>query len=96
MVEISHYLCGNSKIIQMSRSRGLTPGLIVAKFRENQNKNATIKSLFASQFFGKFETSELKGMIRSIEKEIKRREDQEIEELKSLLESKGFEVTKKA
>lgn len=79
----------------MARSRGLTPSLIVAKIRENQNNNATIKSLFAKQFFGKFEVYELEALIKSIEKEIERREEEEIEKLKSLLESKGFEVTKK-
>jgi len=79
----------------MARSKGLTPSLIVAKFRENQNNNATLKSLFAGQLFGKFETRELEGMIKSIQKEIARREESEIQELKRILESKGFEVTKK-
>jgi hypothetical protein len=79
----------------MARSKGLTPGLIVAKFRENQNNNGTLKSLFAGQLLGKFETRELDGLIKSIEKEKARREESEIQKLKELLESKGFEVTKK-
>ena len=40
----------------------MTPSQLVAHFRENQNNNKTLKSLFASQFLGKFSAEELEGI----------------------------------
>jgi len=79
----------------MARSKGLTPGLLVSKIRENQNNNGTLKSIFSKQFLGKFSLDELEGLIRSINREIERRESEKINELTSFLEDRGYRVTKK-
>jgi hypothetical protein len=47
----------------------MKPKAVVNYIRENQNNNKTLKSLFASQFLGKFSDEELAGLARSIEKE---------------------------
>lgn len=72
----------------------LTPSVLVAKLRENQNNNKTLKSLFASQFLGKFSNEELDGLKKSIENEIERREEGVIAEHINFLIEKGFTVTK--
>jgi hypothetical protein len=72
----------------------LTPSVLVAKLRENQNNNKTLKSLFASQFLGKFSNEELDGLKKSIENEIERREEGVIAEHINFLLEKGFTVTK--
>ena len=52
----------------------MKPKAVVNYIRENQNNNKTLKSLFASQFLGKFSDDELAGLSRSIEKESVRRQ----------------------
>lgn len=79
----------------MTKTDNLTPGKIVTKIRENQNKNGTIKALFANQFLSKFTLRELEGIVKSCEKEIEKREDQKVNELTKFLEQKGYEVKKK-
>ncbi|GAB5557163.1 MAG: hypothetical protein SchgKO_13760 [Schleiferiaceae bacterium] len=73
----------------------LTPSTLVSKIRENQNNNKTLKSLFASQFLGKFTLEELDALKLSIDKEIEARKDIEIHKRIDYLESLGYEVTKK-
>ena len=41
----------------------MTPGQLVAHFRENQNNNKTLKSLFASQFLRNFSAEALEGAL---------------------------------
>ena len=48
----------------------MTPSQLVAHFRENQNNNKTLKSLFASQFLGKFSPEELEGLTKSFSKKL--------------------------
>ena len=72
----------------------MTPGQLVAHFRENQNNNKSLKSLFASQFLGKFSTEELNGMKISIDKELKRREASVVQERIDYLTSLGYNVSK--
>ncbi len=73
---------------------GLTPSILVAKFRQNQNNNGTLKSLFAGQFLGKLEERELIGLRKSIDKELESREMERVEEMKSTLEKLGYKVSK--
>jgi hypothetical protein len=72
----------------------MTPGQLVAHFRENQNNNKTLKSLFASQFLGKFSSEELEGLIKSISKELARREEAVVQERIDYLTSLGYNVSK--
>ncbi|HAB31029.1 MAG TPA: hypothetical protein DCE13_00635 [Cryomorphaceae bacterium] len=72
----------------------MTPGQLVAHFRENQNNNKSLKSLFASQFLGKFSPEELNGMKISIDKELKRREASVVQERIDYLTSLGYNVSK--
>jgi len=73
----------------------LTPSTLVAKIRENQNNNKTLKSMFSSQFLGKFTLEELDALKESIDKEIEARKDIEINKRIDYLESMGYEVSKK-
>ena len=72
----------------------MTPGQLVAHFRENQNNNKTLKSLFASQFLGKFSAEELEGMTKSISKELARREAAVVQHRIDYLTSLGYNVSK--
>lgn len=72
----------------------LTPSVLVAKFRENQNNNKTLKSLFASQFLGKFDTEELEGIVKSINKELESRKQAIIDEKIEFLKAQGYKITK--
>jgi hypothetical protein len=78
----------------MANTDGLTPSVLVAKIRENQNNNKTLKSLFATQFLGKFSNEELDGLLKSISSELDKREDAIIKEKIEYLQSKGFQVSK--
>ncbi len=73
----------------------LTPSVLVAKFRDNQNNNKTLKSLFASQFLGKFSLEELDALKISIDREIETRKEIEVNKRIDYLESLGYEVKKK-
>ncbi len=72
----------------------LTPSVLVAKFRENQNNNKTLKSLFASQFLGKLDADELEGMKKSIDKELDKRQQQIVDEKIEYLKGLGYKVSK--
>ena len=72
----------------------MTPGKLVAHFRENKNNNKTLKSLFASQFLGKFSAEELEGMTKSISKELARREAAVVQDRIDYLTSLGYNVSK--
>jgi len=72
-----------------------TPKTLVSKLRENQNNNGTLKSLFAKQFLGKFELHELEGLKISIEREERRREQEEVESMKAVLDRLGYDVVRK-
>ncbi len=76
-------------------SNKLTPKILVAKIRENQNSNGTLKATFANQFLSKFEESELSGLSTSIEKELVKRSEARAQEMKKELEALGYEVRKK-
>jgi hypothetical protein len=78
----------------MANTDGLTPSVLVAKLRENQNNNKTLKSLFATQFLGKFSNEELDGLLKSISSELDKREDAIIKEKIEYLQSKGFQISK--
>ncbi len=79
----------------MARKKGgLTPSVLVAKLRENQNNNKTLKSLFASQFLGKFDMTELEALKKSINKEIDRRHQSMVDEKIDYLKSLGYNVSK--
>ena len=58
----------------------MKPKAVVDYIRENQNNNKTLKSLFASQFLGKFSEQELSGLMKSIEKEIHARQQSVVDE----------------
>lgn len=73
----------------------ITPKTLVSKLRENQNNNGTLKSLFAKQFLGKFELHELEGLKISIEREERRREQEEVESMKAVLDRLGYDVVRK-
>jgi hypothetical protein len=72
----------------------LPPSVLVAKFRENQNNNKTLKSLFATQFLGKFSVEELEGLNKSISKELDKRQQQIVDEKIDYLKSLGYKVSK--
>ncbi len=72
----------------------LTPSVLVAKFRENQNNNKTLKSLFASQFLGKLDVDELEGIKKSIDKELDKRQQQIVDEKIEYLKGLGYKVSK--
>lgn len=72
----------------------LTPSVLVAKFRENQNNNKTLKSLFATQFLGKFSPEELEGLKTSIGKELDKRKQQIVDEKIEYLKELGYTVSK--
>ena len=72
----------------------MKPKAVVNYIRENQNNNKTLKSLFASQFLGKFSDEELAGLTRSIEKEIVRRQQAVVDEKIAYLQSLGYTVNK--
>jgi hypothetical protein len=72
----------------------MKPKAVVNYIRENQNNNKTLKSLFASQFLGKFSDEELAGLSRSIEKESLRRQQAVVDEKIAYLQSLGYTVKK--
>ncbi len=72
----------------------MKPKGVVDYIRANQNNNKTLKSLFASQFLGKFSEEELVGMSRSIEKEINTRQQSVVDEKIAFLQSLGYKVEK--
>jgi hypothetical protein len=78
----------------MATTDGLTPSVLIAKIRENQNNNKTLKAIFANQFLTKFTNEELEGLKKSIQTEIEKREDAIIQEKIDFLTSKGFQVSK--
>jgi len=53
-----------------------------------------LKSLFASQFLGKFSPEELEGLTKSISKELARREEAVVQERIDYLTSLGYNVSK--
>lgn len=73
----------------------VTPGVLVNTIRQNQNKNKTMKALFANQFLGKLSMEELEGMKKGIDKEINRRAQMVIQEKIDWLEEHGYKVNKK-
>jgi hypothetical protein len=72
----------------------MKPKALVDHFRENQNNNKTLKSLFAAQFLGKFSEAELQGLKRSVEKEIDARKQAVVDEKIAFLQSLGYKVEK--
>jgi hypothetical protein len=72
----------------------MKPKAVVNYIRENQNNNKTLKSLFASQFLGKFSDEELAGLATSIEKEVTRRQQAVVDEKIAYLQSLGYTVNK--
>ncbi|HBK20416.1 MAG TPA: hypothetical protein DDZ07_03745 [Cryomorphaceae bacterium] len=72
----------------------MKPKAVVDYIRENQNNNKTLKSLFASQFLGKFSEQELSGLRKSIEKEIHARQQSVVDEKIAFLQSLGYKVEK--
>ena len=72
----------------------MKPKAVVNYIRENQNNNKTLKSLFASQFLGKFSDEELAGLATSIEKESVRRKQAVVDEKIAYLQSLGYTVNK--
>lgn len=72
----------------------MKPKAVVSYIRENQNNNKTLKSLFATQFLGKFSEEELAGMKKSIEKEISNRQRAVVDEKIAFLQSLGYKVEK--
>ena len=81
--------------ILIKMADNITPGMLVKKLRENMNNNGTMRSLFASQFLGKLDVHELNGMSKNIDKELKNREQAEVDKLKKQLEDLGYSVSKK-
>lgn len=73
----------------------VTPGVLVSTIRQNQNKNKTLKALFANQFLGKLNIDELEGIKKGIEKELNRRSQMVIQEKIDWLEQHGYKVNKK-
>ncbi len=72
----------------------ITPLQIVNKIRENQNNNKSLKSLFAGQLLGKFSQEELNGLVKSINKHMEQRKQQEVDTHIAYLKSLGYKVTK--
>ena len=71
----------------------MKPKALVEIFRENQNNNGTLKSLFATQFLGKLSETELSGLKKSIEKEITSRQQSFVDEKIAYLFSAGAQQT---
>lgn len=82
-------------MIETVKFNTMTPKALVNKIRENQNNNGTLKSLFAKQFLGKFDMHELEGLKISIEREERRREQEEVESMKAALDRLGYDVVRK-
>lgn len=78
----------------MRNKNELTPGVLVAKIRENLNNNKTFKAMFNTHFLGKFSNEELEGMNTSISKELKSRQQAVIDEKIEYLKSMGYSVSK--
>ena len=78
----------------MAKRDSLTPSVLVAKFRENQNNNKTLKAMFSTHFLGKFSAEELEGLLKSIGKELDKRKQEIINEKIEYLESMGYKVSK--
>ena len=74
----------------------MKPKELVAHFRNNQNNNKSLKTVFATQFLGKLENEELDGLMKSINHEKNRRDLAVNNEKIEFLKSKGFEVTPSA
>ena len=72
----------------------MKPKALVEIFRENQNNNGTLKSLFATQFLGKLSEIELSGLKKSIEKEMTSRQQSFVDEKIAFLQSLGYKVEK--
>lgn len=72
----------------------MKPKALVEIFRENQNNNGTLKSLFATQFLGKLSETELSGLKKSFEKEITSRQQSFVDEKIAYLQSLGYKVEK--
>ncbi|CAI8429891.1 MAG: hypothetical protein ACPG4S_04650 [Schleiferiaceae bacterium] len=72
----------------------MKPKAVVDYLRSNQNNNKTLKSLFASQFLGKFSEDELNGLKKSIDKEITSRQQSAVDEKIAYLQSLGYKVEK--
>lgn len=78
----------------MSTKDSITPSVLIAKFRENQNNNKTLKAAFSNQFLTKFTTEELEGLNKSINKELETRQQEIIDEKIAFLTSMGYSVSK--
>ena len=72
----------------------VTPGVLVNTIRANQNKNKSLKALFANQFLGKMSIEELEGLNKGIEKEMNKRSQKVIQEKIDFLEKHGYSVKK--
>ena len=72
----------------------MTPRKAVDYIRDNQNNNKTLKSLFATQFLGKFDSQELEGMAKSISKEMGKREQKTLQDKINYLEANGYNVSR--
>lgn len=79
----------------MAKGDGMTPSAVVSKLRSNMNNNGTLKSLYASQLLGKLSIQELNGIALSCKKEIARREQEKVDEMRATLERLGYKVEKK-
>ncbi|NVK03910.1 MAG: hypothetical protein HWD92_03775 [Flavobacteriia bacterium] len=82
------------KAREMAREK-ITPLQMVNKIRENQNNNKTLKSLFSSQFLGKFSNAELNGLKKSIDRMVDKQKQQEVDSHIEYLKSLGYKVEKK-
>jgi len=78
----------------MAERDSLTPGVLVAKIRENQNNNKTLKAQFSTQFLGKLGLDELEGMKTSIQREIDDRQQAVVDEKIAYLQSLGYSISK--
>lgn len=78
----------------MAREK-ITPLQMVNKIRENQNNNKTLKSLFSSQFLGKFSNAELNGLKKSIDRMVDKQKQQEVDQHIDYLKSLGYKIEKK-
>tara|TARA_B110000971_G_C19936078_1_gene466411 strand:- start:11 stop:232 length:222 start_codon:yes stop_codon:yes gene_type:complete len=67
---------------------------LIVFIREHQNKNKTLKSLFASQFLSKLSEEELSGLKTSIDREKSSRQQGLIDVKIRYLESLGYKVEK--
>lgn len=82
------------KAREMAREK-ITPLQMVNKIRENQNNNKTLKSLFSSQFLGKFSNAELNGLKKSIDRMVDKQKQQEVDQHIEYLKSLGYKIEKK-